>query len=273
MKHLVYAALLMLGASFAIEAYATPPKEEKPPAVTPPPPSPPATPASPVNAGADARAGAAAGAVAGAAVVAPIDVDADSVSKSKAKSGDVTNEIGGDTVNSRSKSWAFGIVLPKSSPDLAPMAKIDCPAARIEQNASTGWGWGVTPGTASSSTNPIACERVTLINAKIETCQDASAQEMMDFYAEEIFKGYKAKTYDAKYNDPPDTCRLRKELWRLKQLEAVQPKAPVTNHVYNDYTQKTEITYEATKCPVPPVRSNPPRGPRMMCPVPLVPKK
>lgn len=163
------------------------------------------------------------------------------------KSKSVADATGGTsgssltTGDTNARSLALGIVLPQSSPTLPPMAKIECPTARIRQSASTGWVWGATPGTAETSTDPIGCERVTLINAKIESCQYADAQRMMDLYAAEIFKGYTAKDYlvadqpeaNARFNLPPDVCAAQREAIEMRRIQASRPVVhPAHNEVY-----------------------------------------
>lgn len=126
--------------------------------------------------------------------------DSSASSASDSSVGDVApiQSIGGDRVTSR--SWSLFFPPPAYTP---PMAPIQGCAARVSQS-SVYMGWGAY-SKADSGANTDPCTLIAIRNAKVESCQYASAKQIEDLLTEQLLPSYKANS--VKFDDlTPKEC-------------------------------------------------------------------
>jgi hypothetical protein len=87
-----------------------------------------------------------------------------------------------------SRSWALSIATPVFTPPMAPIA---CPSANVKQMAAA-LGGGLIGSYAEGSTDSSDCTLIQLRNAKVETCQYASAKQIEDLLAQKYLPKYAA---------------------------------------------------------------------------------
>lgn len=215
MRSLRVCIVLTLLASFALRAEAVVP-----------PSSPPAT-VPPVSS--DSSSAASAGSVAGAAAGASSD---QKQGQGQGQRQGQTATGGTLTDSSSFRSNFYALPAPAYTP---PMAKVDCPAPRIENDAVS-IGWGLFSAARGRTTSD-DCVLLTLSNAYIEQCQYLRAQEVRDAMVAIKLPGVTLSKGDERL------INLSSE--KCKALS--MPPAPVTNNYYNDYS----VHQPAAACPVP----------------------
>lgn len=103
-----------------------------------------------------------------------------------------------DASTSVSRSLSLFLPPPVFTP---PMAKIDCPSAHITQTADAQLWSGFSQ--ARAETDPTDCTLIQLRNAKVETCQYATAKQIEDLMLAKHLKNFKANV-DVKFTDYDD---------------------------------------------------------------------
>lgn len=100
-----------------------------------------------------------------------------------------------DSSSVSSRSWSLFLPPPVFTP---PMAKLDCPMAHITQRADAQLWSGFSQ--ARAETDPTDCTLIQLRNAKVETCQYATAKQIEDLMLAKHLKDFKANA-DVKFTD------------------------------------------------------------------------
>lgn len=125
-------------------------------------------------------------------------------SKSSA-SADGTQDQSTSVVNEGGKSRSLALFLPPPV-FTPPMAKVDCAGAMITQDAVSVLWSGFSK--ASAKTDSSDCTLINIRNAKVETCQYASAKQIEDLVVRRHLTDFKP-TDNAEFIDyPPEKCAL-----------------------------------------------------------------
>lgn len=106
-----------------------------------------------------------------------------------------------DSDRSSYRSWA--IVLP-AAPWMPPMARVECASAQIDQSdQQVLWGaWR----SAQAHTNTSDCTVIALRNAKVETCQYASAKQVEDLLLARHLPAFAASDSSGYIDLTPTQC-------------------------------------------------------------------
>lgn len=132
------------------------------------------------------------------------------------------------------------------------MAKIDCPIAHIKQTADAQLWSGFSQ--ARAETDPTDCTLIQLRNAKVETCQYATAKQIEDLMLAKHLKDFKPNT-GVNFTDYNE-----KECAVLK-APPVEKKPEAINFLYSPPldTRVPDVKLPVVTCPKTPAK--PPRKP------------
>ena len=132
-----------------------------------------------------------AGGAGGSASVGPTSSTSAGGSAEQSQSQGLTNmSPSTSSINDLSSSTARSLSLFLPPPVFTPpMAKIDCASAHIKQSADAQLWSGFSQ--ARAETDPTDCTLIQLRNAKVETCQYASAKQIEDLMVAKHLKGFK----------------------------------------------------------------------------------
>lgn len=110
-----------------------------------------------------------------------------------------------DSDRSSYRSWA--VVLPMA-PWMPPMQKVECTLAQVRQtDEMVGWGaWR----RADASTDTSDCTVIALRNAKVETCQYASAKQVEDLLLVKHLPAFSASDSTGYIDLTPTQCAALK---------------------------------------------------------------
>lgn len=120
------------------------------------------------------------------------------------------------------------------------MAKIDCPIAHIKQTADAQLWSGFSQ--ARAETDPTDCTLIQLRNAKVETCQYATAKQVEDLMLAKHLKDFKPNAGVAFTDYNEKDCAVLKAPPVEKKVEAV-------NFVYTPAA--TKVLDVIPHCPTP----------------------
>lgn len=110
-----------------------------------------------------------------------------------------------DSDRSSYRSWA--VVLP-AAPWMPPMARVECASAQIDQSDQQVL-WGAWRN-AQAHTNTSDCTVIALRNAKVETCQYASAKQVEDLLLVKHLPAFSAADSSGYIDLTPTQCAALK---------------------------------------------------------------
>lgn len=151
------------------------------------------------------------------------------------------------TSTSTARSLALFIPPPVFTP---PMAKIDCPIAHIKQTADAQLWSGFSQ--ARAETDPTDCTLIQLRNAKVETCQYATAKQIEDLMVAKHLKDFKP-------NDGVKFTDYNEKDCAVLKAPPVEKKPEAINFLY---TPPLDTRVPDVKLPVVTCQKTPAKPPR-----------
>ena len=138
--------------------------------------------------------------------------------------GDVAPAQNSSLSSSTEGSRSWSLFLPPLA-YVPPMAPIQGCAAKVTQSAR-GFAWGAYSDSGSSADTD-ACTLIAIRNAKVESCQYASAKQIEDLLTAKMLPAYKPT--EVKFEDlSPKDCAATKA---LPPAPPVPPSQPAVNYI------------------------------------------